>query len=440
MTRTQRYALILFLLIFAFYNFPIAYDLLHKPFFNWAPAQDIASTSLVPISMLERGDLYLDQFTDFIAQNYADPYFVAHISGRVVSRYPVAAAVVSIPFYGIPLATGWLAHPGYSWLVYPWSAFFVAKFASALLSALAAVIFFFCARELSDLKTGAALTVIFALATSVWSTNSQGLWQQTPSVLFQVIGIWFLLRGSRLGAASVAPGAFFFSAATVARTNDGIAALVFSLFVMLRYRAAIWRWILWSLPPALFFFTYNAIYNGSPFVFGYQDGIAQYLRSPQPEAIAGLVISPSRGLLIYSPFLIFAPIGIWVARRDSNRQFYLFCAIASLLGVLLLSMWEDWGGGWGYGTRMMTDLVPYLMLLLIPVFRQMQPVWRTAFFVMAGYAIIIHSFALWDYGERWHWHWENYRYDVWDWRDNEPLFYVKEFASMARQYLAAFLK
>lgn len=440
MSRTRRAALAIFLFVLVIYNFPLAYDLLHKPFFNWAPGQDIASTSLLPLTIIERGDFDLSEFTDFIAQNYHDPYFVANVNGRIVSRSPVAAAVIAIPLYGIPLGVGWIAHPGNGWLDYPWSAFFVAKFAAALISALTVLMFFFCVRELSDLKTSIALAVIFALGTSVWSTNSQGLWQQTPSVFFQLTGIWFLLRGRREGAFTVAPGAFFFSAATISRPNDGIPALIFTLYVLLYYRPAIWRWILWSLPPAIFFLAYNAIYNGSPFVFGYQDGVAQYLRSPQLEAIAGLFISPSRGLFIYSPVFIFVPVGIWLARRDPARRFYLSCAATFAAGVLLLSMWEDWGGGWGYGTRMLTDLLPYVMLLLIPVFTQMQPVWRRALFVMAGYAMIVHSFALWDYGVRWHWHWVDYRYDVWDWRENEPLFYLKEYSSMARHYLTAFLK
>ncbi len=81
------------------------------------------------------------------------------------------------------------------------------------------------------------------------------------------------------------------------------------------------------------------------------------------------------------------------------------CAAIFAAGVLLLSMWEDWGG-WGYGTRMLTDLLPYAILLLIPVYAQMQLAWQEALFVMTAYAMVVHSFALWDYGVRWHWHGE----------------------------------
>lgn len=431
-------ALALFIAAFLVYSFPLAYDLFHKPFFGWAPGQDLASTSLLPIVILERGDFTLDEYRDFYTQYWHDPYFVAEVNGKLVSRSPVAAAVLAIPFYGVPLGTGWINNPGSTAFFFPWSGFFPAKFAAAFITALAVIMFFFCARELADLKTSTALSIVFAFATSAWSTASQGLWQQTPSILFQLMGIWFILRGRRKGAFAIAPAAFFFSAATIARPNNGLIALLFTLFVLLFYRSAFWRWVVWSLPPALFFFAYNAIYNGSPLVFGYQDGIAQYLTLPRLEAIVGLFVSPSRGLLIYSPFFIFAFLGFWFARLEKERRFYWFCAISVALYVLVLSMWDYWDGGWGYGTRMLTDALPFAMLLLIPAFTRLKGIGLFSFWAMVAFAAVLQSFGLWDYGVRWHWHWDNYAYDVWSVADDEPLFYLKQYASMAMHYFQVY--
>lgn len=424
-----------FLVTFAVYTFPLAYDLFHKPFFNWSPAQDIVSTSFLPVEILERGDFTLERYRGFISKTFQDPHFVAEVNGRLVSRSPVMAAVLAIPFYGAPLGIGWIKDTGREWLVFPESAFFPGKFAAAMMSALAVLMFFYCSRELVDTKTSAALALVFAFGTSVWSTASQGLWQQTPSVLFQLIGLWFILRGARTGGTSVAPGAFFFSAATVARPNNAIPALLFTVYVLLYHRPALTRWILWSIPPAIFFFVYNAIYNGSPFVFGYQDGVGQYLRLPQIEAFLGLTLSPSRGLFIYSPFFIFVPIGYINTLGKPLERFYRFCALALGAGVILLSMWSEWDGGWGYGTRMLTDLLPYMSLLLVPVLPLFDRVPRAAFWTMVIYAVVVHSFSLWDYGTRWHWHWDNYRYNVWDLAENEPLYYFKQYWEMALHFV-----
>lgn len=440
MSVTQRLALMLFFFAAIIYTFPITYDLLHKPFFTWANGQDVASTSVLPIRLLEHGDFYLDEYKQFFTANWHDPYFVAEINGRLVSRSPVTAAVIAIPFYGIPLGTGWLHHTGYDWLPFAWSAFFPAKFAAAILTALAVVLFFLCARTLSDVNTALPLTLMFGFGTSVWSTASQALWQQTPSIFFQLIGIWFLLRGYRQGAHAAAPAALFFSAATVSRPNDAIPALLFTLFFISQYRAALWHWIAWAIPPALLAFTYNAIYNGSPLIFGYQDGLLNYISAPRIEALVGLLFSPSRGLFIYSPFLILALWGWRQAQRTPERLFYQFSGIIFVLYIINLSMWQHWDGGWGYGTRMLTDALPYVSILMIPASRQLGNTTRTGIYAVTFYAATLQAFGLWDYGVRWHWHWNNYAYDNWNIVESEPLFYLQEYIHMGTYYLTRFLR
>ncbi len=439
MSTTPRVALLLFLFAAVIYSFPITYDLFHKPFFTWANGQDVASTSVLPVRLLEHGDFYLDEYKSFFTANWHDPYFVAEVNGRLVSRSPVSAAVLALPFYGIPLGTGWLRQSGYAWLPFAWSAFFPAKFAAAILTALAVVMFFLCARTLSDRNTALALALLFGFGTSAWSTASQALWQQTPSLLFQLIGIGFLLRGYRQGARAAAPAALFFSAATASRPNDVIPALLFTLFFILQYRSAFWRWILWAIPPALFVFTYNSIYNGSPLVFGYQDGILNYVSAPRLEALVGLFLSPSRGLLIYSPFLVLALWGFALAQHRPEKLFYQFSGSIFVLYIINLSMWQNWDGGWGYGTRMLTDALPYAGILMIPAFERLGKLARRGVFVTAIYAAILQAFGLWDYGVRWHWHWANYAYDNWNIIENEPLFYLKEYIQMSSYYIARFL-
>ncbi len=432
---TRPLALGLFVLSLLVYSAPTLYDLAYKPFFGYVPGQDVASTSLLPVTILQSGSFVLDEFEDFFEANWRDPYFVASVNGHIVSRSPTAAAVLAVPFYGLPLGAGWIANPSQGWLFFPWSAFFAAKFAAAFMAACAVVMFFFCARELTDAGTSAALAVVFAFGTSVWSTASQGLWQQTPSVLAQVIAVWFILRGRRRGAMAVAPGAFFFSLATISRVNDGLSALLFTAYVWLFYRPALGRWILWAIPPAIFFLAYNAIYNGSPLVFGYQDGVLQYAVGPGLEAIIGLFLSPSRGLLVYSPFFVFALAGLWLARRARDRYFYWFAGAAVALCVLIVSAWGYWDGAWGYGTRMLTDILPYATLLLVPAVRVLGTAQRIALAAMVAYATLLQSFGLWDYGVRWHWHWENLDFDVWDVARSEPLFYFKQYLAMLARFL-----
>lgn len=436
MSATQRTALALFIGAFLVYNFPLAYDLIHKPFFGWVAGQDVVSTTFLPLALFERGDFTLAQYENFFRTNWRSPYFIADVNGQIVSRYPVIGAVLALPFYGVPLGTGWIANPQKSWLQFPWSVFFPGKVAAATLTALAVVMFFFCARALTDRATSAALAIGFGFATSVWSTASQGLWQHTPSILLQLIALWFILRGTRGDPRALAPGAFFLSAATMARQSVGLTALVWTLYVVIAARPAIWRWIVWAIPPVLLTLAYNATYNGSPFVFGYQDGVAEVLRVPRVESIAGLLISPSRGLLVYSPFFIFVLCSF--KNFGARRLFYFFTAITFGLGFFLLASFEAWDGGWGYGTRLLTDVLPYAMFWLIPAYTQLRGAGRTIFWSLAGFALMLQSFGLWDYGARWHWHWENYHPDFWNIARNEPWFYLNEYAAMAQHFFRVY--
>lgn len=431
---TRRAALLIFLLTFIVYSFPLAYNLLHKPFFGTAQ-QDVAAASFLPLVILESGDFTLEKYHDFFTQNWHSPYFVAEVNGRLVSRYPIAPAILAIPFYGVPLGTGWLAQPHRDWLVFPWSVFYPAKFAAAFITALAATMFFFCARQLADTRTSVLVTLVFALGTSVWSTASQALWQHTPSLLFQLIGVWFVLRGRQQGARAVVPGALFFSAATVARANNALAALLFTLYVFIEYRAALTRWLLWAIPPAVLVMIYNALYNGSPFVFGYQEGFTQTMSWFRIDGVVGLFLSPSRGLLIYSPFLVLALYGAWLARRESAQRFYLFSALIFIGMTYNVSMFQNWDGGWGYGTRLLVDALPYLAFLLLPALPRLKGVARGVFWMGVAYAVTLQTFGLWDYGVRWHWHWADYQFDVWDLVRNEPLFYLRQYAEMVGYYL-----
>lgn len=437
MSATQRTALVLFVGAFLAFIFPLAYDLIHKPFFTWAAGQDVTAATFIPMAVLQRGDFLLADYQTFFREFWHSPYFMAEVNGQIVSRYPIAAGVLAIPFYGIPIASGWVFQPHRDWLTFPWSVFFPAKFAAAFISSLTVVMFFFCARALTTLRTSALITVVFALATSMWTTPAQGLWQHTPSILFQLIALWFLLSGKHRDARAVAPGAFFLSAATISRQSVGITALLFTIYVWLAYRPALVRWMIWAIPPALLAITYNTIYNGSPLIFGYQEGVAGVMHLPSIESIAGLLISPSRGLLVYSPMLIFALVGF--KHWGANRLFYFFVALTFGIGTLLLSLFEAWHGGWGYGTRLMTDLLPYITLLVIPAYDQLGPLMRSTFWVMVAYSIILQAIGLWDAGARWHWHWNNYDADFWSIADNEPLFYLKEHWAMAQHFFQVYV-
>ena len=96
-------------------------------------------------------------------------------------------------------------------------------------------------------------------------------------------------------------------------------------------------------------------------------GSSDLWQTPLLVGAAGLMISPSRGLLVFSPFMVFAIAGLVVLWRDRRYAalWPLAAAMLVLLGVAF--KWFDWWGGWCYGPRPIVDTMPFFVLMLIPV-------------------------------------------------------------------------
>jgi hypothetical protein len=86
------------------------------------------------------------------------------------------------------------------------------------------------------------------------------------------------------------------------------------------------------------------------------------------EALVGNLISPARGLFVFSPIFVFS---IWGAvmlwRQRAERPLSGFLLLAVLFHTIAVSLLPHWWGGFAYGPRFMSDLIPLLMYFLLPV-------------------------------------------------------------------------
>ena len=109
------------------------------------------------------------------------------------------------------------------------------------------------------------------------------------------------------------------------------------------------RYIAWGLPALAFLGVYDAIVFGSPIAQSYP-GVPWDLAA---GGHLGLLLSPSRGLLVYSPFLVLAL--IWWARawtrRTETSALLRSTSIGALALWLVYGAYRDWWGGWVFGSR-----------------------------------------------------------------------------------------
>jgi hypothetical protein len=236
---------------------------------------------------------------------------------------------------------------------------------AGLLMAVSAVIFYYTARLLLPLKWSAIVAFGGALGTPLWSTLSRGVWSDTWSVfLFSIVV--FLLLADTLGSLKLNP----FPLATLlawtyfVRPTNAVAIAAITVYIVL-YRRQIF---LWYAVVGFIWFAAFVTYSRSHF----KTWLPAYYRASRlsfehfGEALAGNLISPARGFLIYVPVIFFAVYLLVHYRRVVvNYRLLWLAVIISFLYWVANSSFPHWWGGYSYGPRLMADIVPWIVMLTI---------------------------------------------------------------------------
>src|SRR5262249_4312408 len=77
-----------------------------------------------------------------------------------------------------------------------------------------------------------------------------------------------------------------------------------------------------------------------------------------PEAFLGLLASPSRGLLVFSPIVLVAAAGVRQAITDGWRSPLGWCILALAAQYAVYGSFAVWWGGHTYGPRYLLDILP----------------------------------------------------------------------------------
>lgn len=289
--------------------------------------------------------------------------------GIFANTFAPGAGITAVPFFAVAntLAGDLSQEPGLL--------FTVGKLAAAACVAASAVVFLFLVLQFVPFRHALLLTLAYALATGVWSTSSQALWQHGPNELFLTIGT-FLLVGQRRHWRQEALAGVALAAATWCRPTSVLVVICVALHLWMVDRRRFLAYTIAGLPFAVAMLVYNYHYFGSPLSFGqteitvvaeFKTGNPEIWQTPLWLGLAGLLFSPSRGLFVFSPFLLFAIPGI--ARIWKQNQFAALrpFTVAVALILCLEAKHFDWWGGWSYGYRHIVDTAPFWCLFLVPV-------------------------------------------------------------------------
>jgi hypothetical protein len=439
-------------------------DLAFSPFeapgmFLWklqSPSGETAAADVQFWSQMPAGesrtyaDLYAERRLEFDGWKY---YIVPTVRSRDATGEPLFVGAFG-PFPGLmalPVVALAQLSGARLWDQVPMVA--SAKLTAAALVAGSVALVYLTALGFLPGRRAALLAAAYGAGTCVWAVSSQALWQQTAELFFLALGAFFLVRvptptwrGALAGLA--------FSMAAACRPTAVLVALLVAAWLAFSDRRAFVAFAVAALPLAVAVAAYNQYYFGSPLDFGqltagariaqYKTGSPELWQTPLWVGAAGLLASPSRGLFVFSPFLLMAVAGSVLAWRDARYRPLRVLTLAVPVLWLPAFAWFDWWGGWTFGYRPIVDSVPLLAVLCIPALACIleRPLWRAGLAVALAWSVFVQALGAFAYSP---WGWDaravdaagserasidlpEYRHRLWSFSDWQIGYLITHFA------------
>ena len=331
---------------------------------------DTIPASLLPFGILENHNLYLDQFFYYFETNFERAYWVKEIDGHYLSIYPIVTPVLVAPLYILPFLLMKLTHipvdlfhPGFA-LIVP----IMEKLSASMIASFSTIFVFLSVRELINKRIAIIVALIFAFATNTWTISSQGLWQHGLVELLLAMSIYLVLINEKHASVKIIislgiiSGLFVFN-----RPVDSILLIpiIYYIFGLRDRRIAYYLCAMFisGVPFLLYNFHYfGNLFGGMSSVLGLFDGRSGFIMP-----FMGLLISPSRGLFVYTPIMLFSILGYFRILQITNskiRNFLFVMGISILALVAVYASFGMWWAGWSYGPRFLTGMLPALAMFL----------------------------------------------------------------------------
>jgi hypothetical protein len=300
--------------------------------------------------------------------------------------------VLALPFFAPFVLTGWdplnlglLVHGGHV--------------VAAIVEILATLVLWSVLRRFATPRWSFALVLLYFLATSVRTVASQALWQHSGVHLAMASALWLVLREEAVPLSRDLAAGVVLGLGAVVRQTTAVAALGLHGFRPSRLVAMV-AGVAIGIAPLL---AYNDLAFGSPLEQGY--GVKTFA-TPIQTGLYGLLASPSRGLLVYAPYLIFAFIALlrawrWPGEVAGRLRGF---SLAWIVALVLYATYAEWWGGRVFGSRFLDDFAPVLFAAMAwgtSVGMLGSRFARVVFALMAAWSLVLFQAAAFLYDKSW---------------------------------------
>lgn len=404
---------------------------------------DTTPAFFTAVNLAKHGTIYLDDLHDYIAYNNM-PYYISQQRGHILSNYPIMPGIMAAPVIA-PFVWMGMVEKGDGDLV--WN--YLTKISGAFYTALAVWMMYLTLGLFIQKESALLLSFLYGMGTALFPIAAQSLWQHGPSVFWWGVCLYFMIRSYQTqtnsspqqNAKSHIPrwliiGGIAAGFAILCRNTNGLMVAFCSMALLCHFR---YRALYFIVPAGLLtalLLAYNYYYFGS-----WKGGLVVLLTfqweldrissgqwsTPVLTGLAGLLISPSRGIFIFSPFLMFAIWGMWSCIRNQSgvNRLLIWLIPAPILLLLLFSKYSVWwGGNSHFGPRYQIETFPFFMIYLAVVWKQIlsKRFILILFFLLSLYSVWVQLVGAFCYPGGWTSEPVSLSLDydrLWDWRYNQ---------------------
>lgn len=337
-----------------------------------AQVTDSRLSVLTAYDLLHHGSLDLSGLPERATTEFSvADYDVVRVNGHDLPFFPYVPMALLVPVVGLAEIVGvdplglQVNDPNETWKLEIPAASLVVAATSVVMALIALTL---AAGSLAQRRRTALLTALFfAFGTAAWSTASRSFWQHTPAMLFVALAVLQLTRGRQVPRSYALMGAFVAIAFTM-RPSVAALAGVLGLWLLLSDRRRFVTFALGSASVLVPFAVINlVVYGGLLPPYFEPDRLGSEVTLSFFDALATHAVSPSRGVLVYTPLLLLIPVSLRLARRaGSDMTIYHLAAAVTVVHWIVVASYGSTGGS-SYGSRFFTEITPVLVLMLVPL-------------------------------------------------------------------------
>lgn len=319
---------------------------------------------LVSQSIIQHGTIKLDAYAGGISLT---SHSIRQKNGHYYNFYPLGTSVFSIPFVWAANLMGkdmvYYDHRMQVWM-------------AALVCPLVFVVLYAVGRCYVSSLASFAIAGVSFLGSSLISSMGTALWAHDFTALFTSLSLLLIARSESGKTLKLNPyllGFLLFSA-YLCRSNASVLIVAVFVYVFLKSRRMFVKTAATSFVFLLLLVGFSFYEYGQMLPDYYMMGIGGKRSFTVKEfwpALYGLFLSPARGVIVYSPFLlpVFVGVAVYFGRIRKNGIFWMVFTWF-LLYFSVLANWGSWWGGWSYGARLQVDVFPALVLISCIVWRE----------------------------------------------------------------------